>query len=125
MKALALVGLSVLFAMLALLGAGCGGSASVSDDGMRETSLAPESEPAAMERPESNKDAAQDEKAPGQDKCPVMGREVNREIYTDYKGIRIYFCCPPCIRAFESDPEKYVEKLKAQGTELEKIPAGK
>jgi YHS domain-containing protein len=50
--------------------------------------------------------------------CPVMGKEINKDIYRDYKGQRIYFCCPMCPPEFDKDPEKYVkivdEELKAQ-----------
>jgi YHS domain-containing protein len=40
-----------------------------------------------------------------------MGNEIDREVHVDYKGVRIYFCCPPCIKKFEADPEKYVSAL--------------
>ena len=28
--------------------------------------------------------------------CPVMGGVINKDLYVDYKGKRIYFCCPDC-----------------------------
>ncbi|MCB9850638.1 MAG: efflux RND transporter periplasmic adaptor subunit [Phycisphaerales bacterium] len=43
--------------------------------------------------------------------CPVMGNEIDPEVYTDYHGERIYFCCPPCIEKFLADPRKYVANL--------------
>lgn len=43
-----------------------------------------------------------------QETCPVMGNKINQDIYTDYKGKRIYFCCPGCIDEFKRDPEKFV-----------------
>jgi len=45
--------------------------------------------------------------------CPVMGREVDSEVFTDYRGVRVYFCCPPCIEKFNAEPAKYIEKLPA------------
>ena len=46
--------------------------------------------------------------------CPVMGGEINKDLYVDYKGRRVYFCCPGCPEKFKENPEKYVQKLEAQ-----------
>ncbi len=43
--------------------------------------------------------------------CPVMGNKIVDNVFTEYKGVNIYFCCPPCIKKFEADPEKYIPKL--------------
>ena len=43
--------------------------------------------------------------------CPVMGKPINESIYTEYKGQKVYFCCPPCVDKFKADPEKYVKDL--------------
>lgn len=53
--------------------------------------------------------------------CPVMGGEVNKEVYVDYKGQRIYFCCPGCDGAFQKEPEKYLEKMRSEGIEPERV----
>ena len=51
--------------------------------------------------------------------CPVMGEPIDPNVYTDYEGRRIYFCCEICKATFEKDPAKYVakvdEELKAAG----------
>lgn len=47
-----------------------------------------------------------------QTNCPVLGGKINKDIYTDYQGQRVYFCCPGCVGKFQSDPEKYLNKLK-------------
>ncbi len=48
----------------------------------------------------------------GQKYCPVMdGMEINRDLYVDHDGKRVYFCCAGCVSAFEQDPEKYMERL--------------
>ena len=45
--------------------------------------------------------------------CPVMeGMPVDRSIYADHDGKRVYFCCAGCIGAFQDDPERYMEKLE-------------
>ncbi len=46
--------------------------------------------------------------------CPVMGNEIVEDVYTDYLGVRIYFCCPPCIAKFNADPDQYIPKLPEQ-----------
>lgn len=56
--------------------------------------------------------------------CPVMGGKINKEIYVDYQGQRIYFCCEACPPEFKKDPEKYLAKLKDLGQEPEKIEQG-
>jgi YHS domain-containing protein len=57
--------------------------------------------------------------------CPVLGGKVNKEVYADYKGQWVYFCCPGCDAEFKKDPEKYLQKMKEQGVTPEKAPAGK
>jgi len=54
--------------------------------------------------------------------CPVMGGEINKKYYADHEGKRVYFCCPACKAPFEKDPSKYIEKLEAEGVELEEVP---
>jgi len=60
--------------------------------------------------------------AKDQTTCPVIGGPVNKNIYADYQGNRVYFCCPPCIKEFKKNPEKYVKKMKEQGIDLAKSP---
>ena len=44
--------------------------------------------------------------------CPIMeGNPINKAIFTEYKGKKIYFCCPGCDSKFKADPEKYIAKL--------------
>ena len=43
--------------------------------------------------------------------CPVMDAPINKELYTEYKGKNVYFCCPGCEEKFEKEPEKYMDKL--------------
>lgn len=64
-------------------------------------------------------------KGNSQTKCPVMGGTINKDIYIDYQGQRIYFCCPACIEVFKKDPEKFLQKMKEQGVIPEKSPTAK
>jgi YHS domain-containing protein len=68
---------------------------------------------------------AVDAKEPNQVKCPVLGSKINKKVYTDYQGKRIYFCCPPCIQDFKKDPERYMKQFEQEGIVLEDAPAPK
>ena len=57
--------------------------------------------------------------------CPVLGGNIDKKVFIDYQGKRIYFCCPGCPAEFSKDPEKYLKKIEAQGITLEKCPEAK
>ncbi len=44
--------------------------------------------------------------------CPVSGKELSeKQVYTDYQGRRVYFCCEKCIAEFDKDPADYLSRL--------------
>jgi len=43
--------------------------------------------------------------------CPVMGNPVQDDVFIDYHGVRVYFCCWGCDKKFKADPQKYIVKL--------------
>jgi YHS domain-containing protein len=43
--------------------------------------------------------------------CPVMGGPINKDIFVEYQGKKVYFCCEQCKADFEKNPEKYLAKL--------------
>ena len=43
--------------------------------------------------------------------CPVMGGAINKDLFVEYQGKKVYFCCLGCKEKFEKDPEKYIAKL--------------
>jgi uncharacterized membrane protein len=60
--------------------------------------------------------------------CPVMeGTPVSEDLYLDYRGVRVHFCCESCVTDFRNDPEKYVpllpEKLRARMISVEEWKA--
>ena len=55
-----------------------------------------------------------------QTECPVMGGKINRDLFVDYRGKRIYVCCSGCIEKLRNEPEKYIKKLEAKGVVLER-----
>lgn len=54
--------------------------------------------------------------------CPVMGGKVDKSLYADVNGYRIYVCCSGCINEIKKDPDKYIKKLHEMGVEIEKAP---
>jgi len=67
--------------------------------------------PEIDQAPEPAPDAA-DAAAPGvQTLCPVMGNPIDKNIFVEYQGKKVYFCCPACIDTFKADPDKYIGKL--------------
>ena len=62
-------------------------------------------------------------KAPSQPMCPVMNKPVDRNVFVDLEGKRIYFCCAECIAEFKKNPDKYLDILDEMGARLEKTPA--
>jgi len=65
-------------------------------------------------------DAGQQIAKKAQTTCPVMGGEVNTNLYVDYDGKRIYVCCKGCIETVKKDPVKYIRELEAAGVTLTK-----
>ncbi|MFA5110800.1 MAG: YHS domain-containing protein [Desulfobaccales bacterium] len=55
--------------------------------------------------------------------CPVLAGNIDKQLYLDYQGKRIYFCCAGCDQEFKKDPAKYMKKLQEQGITLEPCPA--
>jgi len=62
-------------------------------------------------KPETKQVVAAISKEIEQTTCPVMGGAIDKNIFTEYQGKKVYFCCPGCKEKFEEQPEKYVAKL--------------
>ena len=44
--------------------------------------------------------------------CPIMeGNAIDKKYFTEYKGKKVYFCCPGCDKKFNANPEQYIAKL--------------
>ena len=43
--------------------------------------------------------------------CPVMGNPIDKNIFVEYQGKKVYFCCKDCVAKFQAEPEKYLSKL--------------
>ncbi len=53
--------------------------------------------------------------------CPVMGGKINKALYVDYEGQRIYVCCAGCIPKIKKDPAKYIKILTYKGEGVAKL----
>jgi YHS domain-containing protein len=65
--------------------------------------------------------AVEAEELPMQKTCPVMGGTVNKGLYEDYDGRRVYFCCEGCRKPFKEDPAKYIKILEEKGEHIEQV----
>ena len=54
--------------------------------------------------------------------CPIMGGDIDRSLYVDHAGKRIYVCCSGCLAPIKENPEKYIKELEAKGITLDKAP---
>lgn len=73
---------------------------------------------------EAVKQSSQEKKAV-QTECPVLGGKINKSLFVDYQGKRIYVCCSGCIGKVKADPEKYIKALEAKGIVLDETPKEK
>ena len=46
-----------------------------------------------------------------QTECPIMAGAIDKNIFVEYKGKKVYFCCAGCKDKFNEEPEKYLAKL--------------
>ncbi len=61
-------------------------------------------------------------KAGPQTTCPMMGTPIDKKIFVDYKGKRVYFCCDDCPKKFEDDADAMMKKMADAGVTLEDTP---
>lgn len=53
--------------------------------------------------------------------CPVSGKPIEKKMYADYKGKRIYVCSPACLVQVKKNPRKYIQKLAEMGQGVETV----
>jgi YHS domain-containing protein len=54
--------------------------------------------------------------------CPVMAGTLNRNLYVDTNGRRVYFCCEACLESFNKNPQKYIKTSEEKGIQFEAAP---
>jgi YHS domain-containing protein len=47
-------------------------------------------------------------------KCPVSGKPVDAEKFSEYGGGKVYFCCDGCKGKFDKDSSAFTAKANAQ-----------
>ncbi len=47
-------------------------------------------------------------------KCPVSGKAVDAEKFSDFGGGKVYFCCDVCKGKFDKDSSAFTAKANAQ-----------
>ena len=89
-------------------------------NGCKESEPAPtETSMGTMQGHEGHDHAAMAEEAENQvvaaveqKTCPIMeGNPIDKQYFTEYKGKKVYFCCPGCDKKFNANPEQYIAKL--------------
>jgi len=54
--------------------------------------------------------------------CPVMeGRKIDKNLFVDHGGKRIYVCCKGCIAPVRKDFAEYAKKVEAAGETVAKL----
>lgn len=67
---------------------------------------------------------AKEPQPPGpQTVCPVMGGKIDKKLFVDHAGKRIYACCEGCIPKIRKDPAKCIKQLEHAGVVLDRVPA--
>jgi len=69
----------------------------------------------------SSTNFAEDTDLKPQTVCPVLGNKIDKNVFIDYQGQRIYFCCPSCKETFLKEPEKYMKKIAEDKVLLESV----
>ncbi len=54
-----------------------------------------------------------------QETCPVMGGAINKELYVDKDGKRMYMCCAGCTDKMKADFDEYAKKYADEGITLD------
>ena len=81
---------------------------------------------AAAQKAEKAKPTVKVEKESiAQKTCPVMGGKINKNLFYEYKGQKIYVCCSACIDKVKENPEKYLKKVKEDIAKAEKVDISK
>ena len=56
--------------------------------------------------------------------CPVNGKPINKKVYLEHQGKRVYFSCTSCIEPFKKNAARYFKDAEAKGVRFAVAPAG-
>jgi hypothetical protein len=77
----------------------------------------------ASSKNDTTKSAAVAMQLKPQTTCPVMGEAIDKSVFFDCNGKRIYMCCTGCLAKVKADPQKYIDKLASMGQSVEVLGA--
>lgn len=60
-----------------------------------------------------------------QTQCPMMDMKIDKALFVDQDGKRLYVCCRGCLEPVKKDFAGAVAKLAAKGEKPEDLPAEK
>jgi len=55
--------------------------------------------------------------------CPIMGNAIDKSLYADVNGQRVYVCCAGCIEQVKANPKAALQKLREHGETPERVPS--
>ncbi len=84
--------------------------------GSKETPQKEEAKPAIEQKAETGTQELQPQKV-----CPVMGGAIDKSIYVDKDGQRIYMCCEHCRKELTEKFDENVKKLAELGQKPETL----
>ena len=53
--------------------------------------------------------------------CPVMNLPIDRSLFHDHDGWRIYVCCPGCLEEVRERADEMVREHAAKGIAFERV----
>ena len=56
-----------------------------------------------------------------QETCPVLNKPIDKKLYVDANGVRIYVCCAGCVAKVKADPAKAIAVLASKGEQPEAL----
>ncbi len=89
--------------------------------GSQETQQKTETKPAAEQPTEHPAAADGSTELKAQTVCPVMGGGIDKKLYVDKDGQRIYMCCEHCRKELTEKFDENVKKMAEKGEKPEDI----
>ncbi len=65
---------------------------------------------------------AEEAKGGPQTSCPIKGEPIDKKIFVDREGKRVYLCCEDCRKTFNADGDAQIQKMTEAGVILEDTP---
>ncbi len=110
-------------AVSVILMAACDGAAENKSEQKAELKTTPSTQEQTQDQAQKALPPAKFQQAQMRD--AFSGKMIDRNVYLDYQGKRVYFCCTKSRDDFKTDPNKYMDEFDRQGVILADAPKGK